>query len=152
MCITNEVRKEWYFEMNIDSIKNGYVIDHIQAGRAMEIYEALGLKDLDCQVAIISNAKSQKTGKKDIIKIDKNIDLDFDKLGFLDPDVTVNIVKDDNIIEKKKLELPEKIVNVAKCKNPRCITSIEKDLDQIFILTDKVNNIYRCRYCEMSLK
>ena len=138
--------------MNIDSIKNGYVIDHIQAGKAMEIYEALGLGNLDCQVAIISNAKSKKTGKKDIIKIDKNINLDFDKLGFLDPDVTVNIVRDDKIIEKKKLVLPEKIINVAKCMNPRCITSIEKDLDQIFILTDKINNIYRCRYCEMSLK
>ena len=138
--------------MNIDSIKNGYVIDHIQAGKAMEIYEALGLRDLDCQVAIISNAKSKKTGKKDIIKIDRNIDLDFDKLGFLDPNVTVNIVKNDEIIEKKKLKLPEKIVNVAKCMNPRCITSIEKDLDQVFILTDKINNVYRCKYCEMSLK
>ena len=138
--------------MNIDSIKNGYVIDHITAGKAMEIYDLLGLRDLDCQVAIISNAKSQKTGKKDIIKIDQNIDLDFDKLSFLDHDVTVNIVKDDKIIEKKKLTLPERVVNVAKCKNPRCITSIERDLDQVFILTDKINNIYRCKYCEMSLK
>ena len=138
--------------MNIDSIKNGYVIDHIKAGNAMIIYEALGLKNLDCQVAIISNAKSKKTGKKDIIKIDKNIDLDFDKLGFLDPEVTVNIVKDDKIIEKRKLELPEKIVNVAKCKNPRCITSVERDLDQIFFLSDKKNKVYRCKYCEMSLK
>ena len=138
--------------MNIDSIKNGYVIDHIKAGKAMEIYEVLGLKNLDCQVAIISNAKSKKTGKKDIIKIDESIDLDFDKLGFLDPEVTVNIVKDDKIIEKRKIDLPEKIINVAKCKNPRCITSVEKDLDQIFILTDKINNVYRCKYCEMSLK
>lgn len=138
--------------MNIDSIKNGYVIDHIKVGNAMVIYEALGLKDLDCQVAIISNAKSQKTGKKDIIKIDKMIDLDFDKLGFLDPNVTVNIVKEDKIIEKKKLSLPERIVNVAKCKNPRCITSIERELDQIFILTDKKNSVYRCQYCEASLK
>ena len=138
--------------MNIDSIKNGYVIDHIKAGNAMIIYDALGLRDLDCQVAIISNAKSKKTGKKDIIKIDKNIKLDLDKLGFLDPNVTVNVVKNDEIIEKKKLELPDKIVNVAKCKNPRCITSIERDLDQIFILTDKVNQVYRCKYCESSLK
>lgn len=138
--------------MNIDSIKNGYVIDHIKAGKAMEIYEVLGLNNLDCQVAIISNAKSKKTGKKDIIKIDESIDLDFDKLGFLDPEVTVNIVKDDKIIEKRKIDLPEKIINVAKCKNPRCITSVEKDLDQIFILTDKINNVYRCKYCEMSLK
>ncbi|MBR1540447.1 MAG: aspartate carbamoyltransferase regulatory subunit [Clostridia bacterium] len=138
--------------MNIDSIKNGYVIDHIKAGNAMIIYDALGLRELDCQVAIISNAKSKKTGKKDIIKIDENIDLDLDKLGFLDPEVTVNIVKNDEIIEKKKLSLPEKIINVAKCKNPRCITSIERDLDQIFILTDKEKQVYRCKYCESSLK
>ena len=138
--------------MNIDSIKNGYVIDHIKAGKAMEIYEVLGLNNLDCQVAIISNAKSKKTEKKDIIKIDENIDLDFEKLGFLDPEVTVNIVKDDKIIEKRKIELPEKIVNVVKCKNPRCITSVERDLDQVFILTDRVKKVYRCKYCEMSLK
>lgn len=138
--------------MNIDSIKNGYVIDHIEAGKGMEIYELLNLNELDCQVAIITNAKSKKTGVKDIIKIDRNIDLDFDKLGFIDPGVTVNVVKDDKIIEKKKLSLPEKIVNVAKCKNPRCITSVERELDQIFILTDKVKNVYRCKYCEMSLK
>ncbi len=138
--------------MNIDSIKNGYVIDHIKAGNGMKIYELLNLNELECQVAIITNAKSKKTGKKDIIKIDKNIDLDFDKLGFIDSGITVNIVKDDKIIEKRKLSLPEKIVNVAKCKNPRCITSVERELDQIFILTDKEKNIYRCKYCEMSLK
>ena len=138
--------------MNIDSIKNGHVIDHIKAGNGMKIYELLNLNELECQVAIITNAKSKKTGKKDIIKIDKNIDLDFDKLGFIDSGITVNIVKDDKIIEKRKLSLPEKIVNVAKCKNPRCITSVERELDQIFILTDKEKNIYRCKYCEMSLK
>ena len=138
--------------MNIDSIKNGYVIDHIKAGKAMEIYEVLGLNNLDCQVAIISNAKSKKTEKKDIIKIDENIDLDFEKLGFLDPEVTVNIVKDDKIIEKRKIAFREKIVNVVKCKNPRCITSVERDLDQVFILTDRVKKVYRCKYCEMSLK
>ena len=138
--------------MNIDSIKNGYVIDHIKAGKAMEIYELLGLNDLDCQVAVISNAKSNKTEKKDIIKIDRSIDIDFDKLGFIAPEVTVNIVKNDKIIEKKKISLPEKIINVAKCKNPRCITSVERSLEQVFILTDKKNNIYRCKYCEMSLK
>lgn len=138
--------------MNIDSIKNGYVIDHIKAGKAMEIYEALNLNKLDCQIAIISNAKSKKMGKKDIIKIDKKIDIDFDKLGFIDPEVTVNIVKDDKIIEKKKISLPEKIVNVVNCKNPRCITSVERELDQVFILTDKINSVYRCKYCEMSLK
>jgi len=138
--------------MNIDSINNGYVIDHIQAGNAMKIYELLKLNELDCQVAIITNAKSQKTGRKDIIKIAKEIEIDLDKLGFIDPDVTVNIVKNGNIVEKRKLTLPEKIVNVAKCTNPRCITSIERDLDQVFTLTDRANQVYRCRYCEMSLK
>ena len=138
--------------MNIDSIKNGYVIDHIKAGNAMNIYEFLNLNKLDCQVAIITNAKSQKTGKKDIIKIDSNIDLDIDKLSFLDPEATINIVKDDKIIEKRKLELPDTIINVAKCKNPRCITSEERALDQIFILTDRENEVYRCKYCESKLK
>lgn len=138
--------------MNIDSIKNGYVIDHIQAGKGMEIYELLHLNELDCQVAIITNAKSQKTGKKDIIKIDRDIPIDLETLGFIDHNITVNVVKDDKIIDKRKINLPERIVNVAKCKNPRCITSIEKDLDQIFILTDKENEVYRCKYCEMSLK
>lgn len=138
--------------MNIDSIKNGYVIDHIQAGKAMVIYEQLKLNDLECQVAIITNAKSKKTGRKDIIKIDQKIDIDLDKLGFIDPDCTVNIVSDDKIIEKKKLTLPDQIVNVAICKNPRCITSVEEHLDQIFTLTDRENKVYRCKYCEMSLK
>jgi aspartate carbamoyltransferase regulatory subunit len=138
--------------MNIDSIKNGYVLDHIKAGKAMEIYEQLGLANLDCQVALITNAKSKKMGKKDIIKIDKLIDIDLDKLGFIDPNITVDIVKDEKLKEKKKIDLPEKIVNVAKCKNPRCITSVEKDLDQIFVLTDRENQIYRCHYCETSLK
>lgn len=138
--------------MNIDSIKNGYVIDHIQAGKGMKIYELLRLNELDCQVAIITNAKSKKTGRKDIIKIDREIPINLDTLGFIDHNITVNIVKDDKIIEKRKLNLPEKIVNVATCNNPRCITSVEKQLDQIFILTDKEKEIYRCRYCEMSLK
>ena len=138
--------------MNIDSIKNGYVIDHIQAGNAMKIYDLLSLNELDCQVAIITNAKSKKTGRKDIIKIDRDIEIDLDKLGFIDPNVTVNIVKDNTIVEKRKLSLPERIVNVASCKNPRCITSIEKSLDQVFNLTDRENQVYRCKYCEMSLK
>ncbi len=138
--------------MNIDSIKNGYVIDHIQAGKGMQIYELLKLNKLDCQVAIITNAKSQKSGKKDIIKIDKDIPINLDTLGFIDHNITVNVVKDDKIVEKKKINLPEKIVNVAKCNNPRCITSVEKNLDQIFVLTDKEKAIYRCKYCEMSLK
>ena len=138
--------------MNIDSIKNGYVIDHIKAGRGMQVYNQLHLNELDCQVAIITNAKSQKSGTKDIIKIDKNINIDLYVLGFIDHNITVNVVKEDSIIEKRKLSLPEKIVNVAKCNNPRCITSVEKQLDQIFILTDKENEVYRCKYCEMSLK
>ncbi len=138
--------------MNIDSIKNGYVIDHIKAGRGMQVYNQLHLNELDCQVAIITNAKSQKSGTKDIIKIDKSIPIDLDVLGFIDHNITVNVVKDDCIIEKRKLSLPERIVNVAKCNNPRCITSVEKNLDQIFVLTDKENEIYRCKYCEMSLK
>ena len=138
--------------MNIDSIKNGYVIDHIEAGKGMKIYELLHLNELDCQVAIITNAKSKKTGTKDIIKIDREIPINLDTLGFIDHNITVNMVKDDKIIEKRKLNLPEKIVNVAKCNNPRCITSVEKNLDQIFILTDKEKEVYRCRYCEMSLK
>lgn len=138
--------------MNIDTIENGYVIDHITAGNAMKKYELLKLNELECQVALITNAKSKKTKIKDLIKIGKLIDIDFDKLAFIDPNVTVNIVKDNKIIEKRKLELPEKLINVTKCKNPRCITSIERDLDQIFKLTDKEKQIYRCIYCEMSLE
>lgn len=138
--------------MNIDSIKNGIVIDHIQAKRGMEIYEALKLKDLDCSVAIITNAKSKKMGRKDIIKIDKDIEINMDVIGFIEPNATINIVKEDKLVDKYSVQLPEKIVNIAKCQNPRCITSIEKDLDQIFTLTDKENQVYRCQYCEMSLK
>ena len=138
--------------MNIDTIENGYVIDHITAGNAMKIYELLKLNELECQVALITNAKSKKTKIKDLIKVGKLIDLDFEKLAFIDPNVTVNIVKDNKIIEKRKLELPEKLVNVTKCKNPRCITSVERDLDQVFKLTDKEKKVYRCVYCEMSLE
>ena len=138
--------------MTVDTIKNGIVIDHITAGKAMEIYDLLNLNELDCQVAIITNAKSKKQGKKDIIKIDKDIPLNLDALGFIDHNITVNVVKDDIIVEKRKLNLPQRVVNVAKCTNPRCITSIEKDLDQVFNLTDKENEVYRCLYCESSLK
>ena len=135
--------------MNIDSIKNGYVIDHIQAGKGMQIYEVLHLNELDCQVAIITNAKSQKTGKKDIIKIETSIDsIDLDILGFIDHNITVNIIKDGEIVGKKNLTLPKKVVNIIKCKNPRCITSIEQELDQIFILTNEEKATYRCMYCE----
>lgn len=138
--------------MNIDSIKCGYVIDHIPAGKGMEIYKKLNLNKLDCQVAIITNAKSKKTGKKDIIKIDENIDINVDILGFVDSNITVNIVKEDKIIKKFHPEVPQRLENIVKCQNPRCITSIEKDLEQVFILTDKENQVYRCRYCESSLK
>lgn len=138
--------------MNIDSIKNGIVIDHIQAKRGMEIYELLNLKELDCSVAIITNAKSKKMGRKDIIKIDKDMEINMDMIGFIEPNATINIVKDNQLVDKYCVQLPQKIVNIAKCQNPRCITSVEKDLDQIFTLTDKQNQVYRCQYCEMSLK
>ena len=138
--------------MNIDAIENGYVIDHITPGNAMKIYEVLELNKLNCQVALITNAKSKKQGVKDLIKIAKLIDIDFDKLAFLDPNVTVNIVKNSKIVEKRNLALPEKLVNVTRCKNPRCITSTERDLDQIFNLTNKEKQLYRCAYCEMSLE
>ena len=138
--------------MNIDSIKNGIVIDHIQAKKGMQIYEALNLKDLDCSVAIITNAKSEKMGRKDIIKIDQEIEINMDIIGFIEPNATINIVKNDKLVDKYRINLPEEVVNVVKCQNPRCITSVEKDLDQIFVLTDKEKQVYRCKYCEMRLK
>lgn len=134
--------------MNIDSIKNGIVIDHIQAKMGLEIYDVLNLGELDCSVAIITNARSKKMGRKDIIKIDRAIDLDLDILGYLDPNITVNIIKDDVRVEKYHVELPKEIKNIIKCKNPRCITSCEQELDHIFKLTDKLNKVYRCIYCE----
>ena len=134
--------------MNIDSIKNGIVIDHIKAKKGLEIYDLLKLGDLDCSVAIITNAKSKKMGRKDIIKIDKKIDLDLDILGYLDQNITINIIKDDVRVDKYHVELPQKIVNIVKCKNPRCITSIEQELDQVFVLADKEKKKYRCKYCE----
>ena len=134
--------------MNIDSIKNGIVIDHIQAKKGMEIYEALNLGELNCSVAIITNAKSQKMGRKDIIKIDKSIDLDLDILGYIDSNITINIIKNNERVEKYHVELPQTITNIIKCKNPRCITSIEQGLDQVFVLTDRNKKTYRCKYCE----
>ena len=134
--------------MNIDSIKNGYVIDHIEAGKSFEIYNYLNLGELDTSVAIIKNAKSNKTGKKDIIKIDENLDIDLDILGYLDPNITVNKIQKGEIVEKFHPELPEKLVNVVKCKNPRCITSIEQELPHICELTDREKVVYRCKYCE----
>ena len=138
--------------MNIDSIKNGIVIDHIAFGKSMEIYELLELEKLDCQVAIIKNAQSRKMGKKDIIKIDADVDINFEILGYIDPDITVNIIKDGVLVEKRHLSLPEKLVNVITCKNPRCITTVEQGIDQIFKLTDKENGEYRCAYCETKAK
>ena len=134
--------------MNIDSIQNGYVIDHIKAGKSFEIYNYLNLGELDTSVAIIKNAKSRKTGKKDIIKIDEKKDINLDILGYLDSNITVNKIVDGEIIEKIHPQLPEKLVNVIKCKNPRCITSIEQELPHICELTDRENVVYRCKYCE----
>ncbi len=138
--------------MNIDSIKNGIVIDHITAGKGMEIYKLLGLDSLDCSVALIKNVGSRKMGKKDIIKIDSDFDVDTDILGFVDPDVTVNIIKDGKIAEKKTIGLPERLNNVLICKNPRCISATEQELPQIFKLTDRERRIYRCIYCETKAK
>ncbi len=137
--------------MNIDSIKNGIVIDHIQAKKGMEIYKALKLEELDCSIAIITNAKSKKMGKKDIIKIDKAINLDFDILGYIDPNITIDIIKENQLVNKYHVELPKQIENLIKCKNPRCITSQEQELKHIFVLTDKENRMYRCKYCETLL-
>lgn len=134
--------------MNIDSIKNGIVIDHITAGRSMKIYRLLGLESLDCSVALIKNVTSRKTGKKDIIKIDSDFDVDTDILGYVDPGVTVNIIRDGKIAEKRTLELPTELTDVLKCKNPRCITSTEQELPHIFRLTDCEHRVYRCIYCE----
>ncbi len=134
--------------MNIDSIKNGIVIDHIQAKKGMEIYRTLNLGQLDCSVAIITNAKSKKMGRKDIIKIDKSINLDLKMLGYIDPNITINIIKNDERVEKYHIEPPKELVDVIKCKNPRCITSVEQELHHVFVLTDKDKKIYRCKYCE----
>ena len=134
--------------MNIDSIKNGIVIDHITAGLGMTVYNLLKLDQLDCAVAIIKNANSRKMGRKDIIKIDADIELNMDLLGYIDPGITVDIIKDSVLIEKKSIGLPEKLTNVIKCKNPRCITTTEQELPHIFKLTDKAKRVYRCIYCE----
>ena len=135
--------------LNVGKLTEGFVLDHIQAGRCMEIYRYLGLDKLDCCVAIIKNAKSKKMGKKDIIKIDGGLDLvDLDILGFIDHNITVNIIKNGEIVEKKELTLPKTVTNVIRCRNPRCITSKEQELDQVFYLTDEAKQIYRCKYCE----
>lgn len=138
--------------MKIDAIHRGIVLDHIKAGRAMDIYRYLHLDELQCPVAIIKNARSEAMGLKDIIKIDDEIDIDLDVVGFVDPGTTVNIIKDGVVVEKKRLELPERLVNVIRCKNPRCITSSEEGIDQIFTLCDEKTHRYRCIYCEQEYK
>lgn len=134
--------------MNIDSIQNGIVLDHIQAGASMEIYRLLGLDKLDCSVAIIKNVKSNKQGRKDIIKIDEPIELDLEALGYVDPNITVNVIRDGVRVEKKNLQLPKRLKNILRCKNPRCITTVEAQLPSEFLLSDPDRRTYRCAYCE----
>ena len=135
--------------MKIDSIVNGIVIDHIGAGRAMLLYKLLKLDQLqDHSVAMIMNVQSQKMGRKDIIKVDADIDLDLDVIAYVDPNATVNIIRNEQLVEKKAIQLPEKLVNVVRCKNPRCITTTEQELPHLFLLTDRETGTYRCRYCE----
>ncbi|MGN0448596.1 MAG: aspartate carbamoyltransferase regulatory subunit [Acutalibacteraceae bacterium] len=134
--------------MNIDSIRDGIVIDHITAGNAMRIYNLLGFDRLECSIAIIKNASSKKMGKKDIIKIDSNIEINLEALGYIDPDVTIDVIRDGKLVEKRHVDLPKTLHGVLSCKNPRCITSCEQELEQVFTLTDRDNRIYRCIYCE----
>lgn len=135
--------------LNVGRISEGFVLDHIEAGRSMEIYKYLNLDKMDCTVAIIKNARSAKMGRKDIMKIECPIDyIDLNVVGFIDHNITVNIIKDDEIVEKMTLTLPKEIHNIIRCKNPRCISSIEQELEQIFILTDEKKEVYRCKYCE----
>jgi len=138
--------------MNIDSIQNGVVIDHITAGRGMKLYDLLGLDKLDCSVAIIKNVNSGKMGKKDIIKIDADIPVNLEVIGYVDPGATVNIIHGGELTEKRTIEMPETLTNVIKCKNPRCITTVEQELDHVFKLTDKTEKVYRCIYCETKAK
>lgn len=138
--------------LNIDSIQNGIVIDHIQAGKGMRIYELLELDKLDCCVALIKNARSSKLGRKDIIKIEGDLAINFDVLGFIDNNITVCTIKNGELVKKENIVLPRRIKNVVKCKNPRCITSTEENLDQIFVLCDEKKHRYRCLYCEQAYK
>ena len=135
--------------LNIGGLHEGVVLDHIPSGKAMDIYKRLKLDKLDCQVAMIMHARSNKMGEKDIIKVEAPLDqIDLDALGFIDHTITVNIIRDAVIVEKRKLNLPKKLINVIHCKNPRCITSIEQELDHVFFLADEENEVYRCKYCE----
>ena len=138
--------------MIIDSIQNGIVIDHITAGKAMELYNILGLDKLDCTVAILKNVTSGKLGRKDIIKIDRIIDIDLDAIGYVDPGITVNIIKGGELAKRTHIDLPEEITNVIHCKNPRCITTTEQELPHVFKLTDREKRVYRCIYCESKAK
>ena len=138
--------------MNVDEIKNGFVIDHIKAGKGMKIYSLLGLEALDCPIAIIKNALSRRMGRKDIIKVDTDAELDLSVLGYIDPDVTVNVIKNGENVRKYHPELPLEIVDIVKCKNPRCITSTEQELPHVFKLTDPDTRTYRCVYCESKAK
>ena len=135
--------------LNVGKIEEGFVLDHIKAGKSLSIYHHLGLDKLDCTVAIIKNARSNLMGKKDILKVECDINtLDLNILGFIDHNITVNVIKDGKIVEKRRLILPKEIKNVIKCKNPRCITSIEQGLPHIFVLAVPEKEIYRCKYCE----
>ncbi len=134
--------------MNIDGITNGLVIDHIEAGKGMDLYNALHLGDLECSVALIKNVVSRKMGRKDIIKVDEVIDVDLNVLGFIDPNITVNTIKNNEIVSKAHIELPQRVTNIIKCRNPRCITSVEQELPHVFKLTDPEKREYRCIYCE----
>lgn len=138
--------------MNVDGVRNGIVIDHIKAGMSMEIFRLLGLEKIDSCVAVIRNVESRKYGKKDIIKIDEEIDIDLEVLGYIDPTITVNIVKDQKLYVKKHLALPATLKNVIQCKNPRCITTVEQEIDHIFHLVDGETKLYRCMYCEAKAK
>lgn len=138
--------------MNIDGVTTGIVLDHIKAGKAMQIYNYLHLEKLDCSVAVLQNVKSSKYGKKDIIKIDELIELDYEMLGYIDSNITVNFVKDAQLLKKEHLDLPNTLTNVIKCKNPRCITSVEQEIDHIFKLVDKEKKVYRCAYCDVEHK
>lgn len=138
--------------MIISPIENGIVLDHIKQGLGMELYKALKLDELDCMVALITNADSVKMGKKDIIKINEVIDLDLDIIGYIDPGVTVNVITDSVNRKRSKIEPPREVTNIIRCKNPRCITTVEQELPQIFRLTDKENMVYRCIYCESKAK
>ena len=134
--------------MNIDGIKNGIVIDHITPGKAMQLYSMLGLDLLDCSVALIRNVQSKKMGKKDIIKIDADVNINFDIVGLLSPNATVNVIRDGKTVEKKHIDLPEKVEKIVKCKNPRCITTTEPGIEHTFLLTNREKVEYRCLYCD----